>query len=640
MKNYDIIVIGAGHAGCEAALAAARMGKKTAIFVLSEENVASMPCNPNIGGTSKGHLVKEVDALGGQMGRNIDITFIQSRMINTSKGPAVHSLRAQADKHKYAATMLQTLKNTPNLTLIEDEVIDIIVKSKKVLGQGLCNNCDEYSERLKQNGKITGIKTKFFGDYTARAIIVACGTYFRSRCIYGDISNDTGPNGVKNSNDLSNALQKYGVVMYRFKTGTPARISKDSIDFTKMEIQLGDDNPVPFSFSNSALDDREQQPCYLTYTTEQTHKIILDNIHRSPMFSGAIEGTPTRYCPSIEDKVVRFSDKDRHQVFIEPEGIGTDEMYIGGMSTSLPQDVQEEMYKSVPGLENCKILRYGYAIEYDAIDSTKLSLGLEYKCIKGLFFAGQMCGSSGYEEAAAQGIMAGINASLSVSKKPPFIIDRSEGYIGVLIDDLVTKGTKEPYRMMTSRAEYRLLLRQDNADLRLTDFGYKLGLIQAERYRAFTIKKYQIENEIKRVSKVNIAPSKEINTFLTSRGISTIETGIKLTDLIKRPELTYDCLSPYDTGRPCLSSDVVQQVNIQIKYEGYISRQLKEVIQFKKMEKKTLKEDIDYMSIKGMRLEAREKLTKVKPHNLGHASRISGVSPADVGSLLVWLAAN
>ncbi|MCL1996232.1 MAG: tRNA uridine-5-carboxymethylaminomethyl(34) synthesis enzyme MnmG [Defluviitaleaceae bacterium] len=616
MVKTEIIIIGAGHAGCEAALAAARMGKDTVVFVMDKNQVANMPCNPNIGGTSKGHLVKEIDALGGQMGKNIDKTYIQSRMLNTGKGPAVHSLRAQADKYKYAAAMLATLQTQPKLKLVQDEVVDIAV----------------------ENGCVTGVVTKSGDTYTAKAVVVCGGTYFRSRCIHGDISRDTGPNGAASSMALSAALKKKGIAMFRFKTGTPARIARDSIDFTKLEEQPGDLDPTPFSFTNTngGWEPKEQISCYLTYTTEQTHKIILANIHRSPMYSGEIEGTPTRYCPSIEDKVVRFADKDRHQVFIEPEGTDTNEMYIGGMSTSLPEDVQKEMYSSVPGLENCRILQYGYAIEYDAIDATTLHLSLEHKGIGGLFFAGQMNGSSGYEEAAAQGIMAGINAVLSLDSKEPFIIDRSQGYIGVLIDDLVTKGTKEPYRMMTSRAEYRLILRQDNADLRLTELGYDLGLITNERYRAFLAKKSQIEGELDRVAKITIPPSEEFNEYLQKQGQHTIATGTKLTDLIKRPQLNYDMLAPFDPTRPSLPKEVGQQINIQIKYEGYISRQMRQVEQFKKMENRTLPE-IDYMAIQGMRLEARQKLNQIRPYSLGHASRISGVSPADISTLVVWL---
>ena len=613
--TYDIIVVGAGHAGVEAALASARMGKRTALFVMDIEQVASMPCNPNIGGTSKGHLVKELDALGGQMGKNIDQTFIQSRMLNTSKGPAVHSLRAQADKHAYAAAMRATVEATPNLDLIQAEVLDISVAE----------------------GRISGVVTTC-GAYQAQAVVVCAGTYFRSRCLHGDKSQDTGPNDSANSTALPVALQKLGVAMFRFKTGTPARIDRGSIDYSKIEPQSGDADPVAFSFEHPELDSREQIDCYLTYTNAQTHQIILDNIHRSPMYSGEIEGAPTRYCPSIEDKIVRFRDKERHQVFIEPEGVDTNEMYIGGMSTSLPEDVQDAMYRSVAGLENCRIVRYGYAIEYDAIDATSLSLSLEHKGIPGLFFAGQMCGSSGYEEAAAQGLMAGINAVLAVDGKAPFILDRSQGYIGVLIDDLVTKGTKEPYRMMTSRAEYRLLLRQDNADLRLTQLGYELGLISQDRYDRFATKRNLIEAEIKRVAKINIAPKPELNALLEAKNIALLTTGIKLSDLIKRPELTYQDLAPHDETRPTdLPTDVQNQVNIHIKYEGYINRQLEQIKQFKKLEEKNLPHDIDYLSLTGIRQEAKDKLHTIRPRNLGHASRITGVSPADISVLMVYL---
>ena len=615
-EKTDVIVIGAGHAGVEAALASARMGKNTIVFAISLDSVASMPCNPNIGGTSKGHLVKEIDALGGEMGKNIDKTYIQSKMLNTSKGPAVYSLRAQADKYKYSREMKKTLENTENLHLMQDEVTEILV----------------------ENGSVTAVITQSGQKYEAPAVIVCGGTYFRSRCIYGSTSIDSGPGGLKNSNSLSESLQKIGIQMYRFKTGTPARIDRRSIDFSKMEPQYGDEEVVPFSFDTKKEEiKRDQVECYLTYTNEETHKIIMENIHRSPMFSGAIEGTGTRYCPSIEDKVVRFADKERHQVFIEPEGEDTNEMYIGGMSTSLPEDVQRAMYKTIPGLENCKITRLGYAIEYDAIDATSLNLSLMTKSIKGLFFAGQMNGSSGYEEAAAQGIMAGINASLYLDGKAPFIIDRSEGYIGVLIDDLVTKGTKEPYRMMTSRAEYRLLLRQDNADLRLTHYGYELGLIDKKHYENFINKKELIDKELKRVYKTNIAPSEELNAILEKVELSKLTTGIKLAELIKRPELNYKMLENIDEMRPNLPSSVIEQVNIQIKYEGYITRQLKQVEQFKRMEVKSLPKDIDYTKIHGLRIEAAQKLNSIMPSNIGHASRISGVSPADISVLLIYL---
>ncbi|MCL1925418.1 MAG: tRNA uridine-5-carboxymethylaminomethyl(34) synthesis enzyme MnmG [Defluviitaleaceae bacterium] len=615
-EQADVIIIGAGHAGCEAALASARMGKSTIVFAISLDSVASMPCNPNIGGTSKGHLVKEIDALGGEMGRNIDKTYIQSKMLNTSKGPAVYSLRAQADKYKYSREMKKTLENTENLYLMQDEVTEILV----------------------ENGEVKGVITQSGQKYSSKSVVVCGGTYFRSRCIYGDTSINSGPGGLKNSNDLSESLQKIGIKMYRFKTGTPARIDRRSIDFSKMEPQYGDEEVVPFSFGTKREDIKKDQiECYLTYTNAETHKIIMENIHRSPMFSGEIEGTGTRYCPSIEDKVVRFRDKERHQVFIEPEGEDTNEMYIGGMSTSLPEDVQRAMYKTIPGLENCRIVRLGYAIEYDAIDATTLNLSLMTKAVKGLFFAGQMNGSSGYEEAGAQGIIAGINAALYLDNKKPFIVDRSEGYIGVLIDDLVTKGTKEPYRMMTSRAEYRLLLRQDNADLRLTHYGYELGLINTERYNKFTEKKEQIEKELNRVSKVNIAPSSELSNILKEANLPDITTGIKLSELIKRPELNYNLLYKIDKDRPDLPQDVQEQVNIQIKYEGYITRQLKQVEQFKKMENRILPKEVDYTKIHGLRLEAGQKLNDIMPENLGHASRISGVSPADIAVILIFL---
>ena len=618
MENTDIIVIGAGHAGCEAALACARMGKQVLVFVMGSSQVANMPCNPSIGGTSKGHLVREIDALGGQMGKAIDNTYIQSRMLNTGKGPAVHSLRAQADKYKYSAYMLAALDGQAGLSLVSNEVADIVV----------------------EGGQVIGVETVDKQVYSARAVIVCGGTYFRSRCIHGDISSDTGPGGVDNAKDIAHALERLGIPLMRFKTGTPARIARESIDFSKTIEQPGDTTPTPFSFANThAFAQKEQVSCYLTYTNEQTHKIIRDNIHRSPMYSGEIEGAPTRYCPSIEDKVVRFADKTRHQIFIEPEGLDTTEMYIGGMSTSLPKDVQQAMYKTIPGLENCQITQYGYAIEYDAIDATKtLKLSLEHKQINGLFFAGQMNGSSGYEEAAAQGLIAGINAALAIDKKDPFIIDRSQGYIGVLIDDLVTKGTKEPYRMMTSRAEYRLLLRQDNADLRLTQFGHDLGLIEVDRYEAFLAKKHAIKNELLRISKTIIRPEPALNQYLQSQGTATIDTGTKLTDLIKRPTLNYQALAPFDPTRPTLPKDIMEQVNIQTKYEGYIARQMRQVEQFKKMEDRLLP-NIDYTQIKGMRLEARQKLNQTRPINLGQASRISGVSPADIATLVVWLKA-
>jgi len=616
--TVDVIVIGGGHAGCEAAFASARMGKKTIMFTINLDTIAMMPCNPNIGGSSKGHLVREIDALGGEMGKNIDKTYIQSRMLNVGKGPAVYSLRAQADKNKYSQEMKITLENTDNLSLIQDEVFELAI----------------------DNGVVTGVITQSGAIYTSKAVVICGGTYFKSKCVYGETVIESGPNGLKSSIELSDNLKNLGVKMYRFKTGSPARIDKRSVDFSKMEVQHGDEVVSPFSFENTEEDiKREQIPCWLTYTNQETHKIIKDNLHRSPLYSGVIEGTSTRYCPSIEDKIVRFEDKNRHQVFIEPEGEDTNEMYVQGMSSSLPEDIQKKMYQTISGLENCRFIRTAYAIEYDCIDATQLDLSLQLKTIKGLFFAGQINGSSGYEEAASQGIVAGINSAYFVDDKPPLIIDRSEGYIGVLIDDLVTKGTQEPYRMMTSRAEYRLLLRQDNADLRLTKKGYEAGLISEERFNKFLDKKLMIEEEILRVSKVIASPNAEVNNILTSNGLSEIITGIKLSDLIKRPELNYEKIVFIDKNRPNLPSDVTEQVNIQIKYEGYINRQLKQVEQFKKMENKVITEEIDYTEIKGLRLEARQKLQLIKPKSIGHASRITGVSPADISVLLVYLEA-
>lgn len=612
----DIIVIGGGHAGCEAALASARMGKKTIMFTINVDSIALMPCNPNIGGSSKGHLVREIDAIGGEMGKNIDKTYIQSRMLNMGKGPAVYSLRAQADKNKYSLEMRKVIENTDNLLAVQDEVVEIIIQDKKCKGV------------ITQSGAI----------YRSKAVIICGGTYFRSRCIYGDTVIDSGPNGLKSSVELSNNLQKLGINMYRFKTGSPARIDKRYIDFSKMEVQNGDKKIVPFSFENKREDiEKEQIPCWLTYTNEETHQIIKDNIHMSPMYNGLIEGTSTRYCPSIEDKVVRFADRSRHQVFIEPEGEDTNEMYVQGMSSSLPEDIQKKMYATIPGLENCKFIRTAYAIEYDCIDATQLDLSLQLKNIKGLFFAGQINGSSGYEEAAAQGVVAGINAVRYADNKSPMIIDRSEAYIGVLIDDIVTKGTKEPYRMMTSRAEYRLLLRQDNADIRLTEKGYSVGLIKKQRYEKFLIKKNEIEKEIYRVSQVVIPPSKDINNILKENGLNDITTGTKLSDLIKRPELSYEKLALVDKERVNLSEEVKEQVNIQIKYEGYINRQLKQVEQFKKMELKVIPKEINYNTINGLRIEAKQKLQATRPQNIGHASRITGVSPADISVLLIYI---
>ena len=611
---YDVIVIGGGHAGCEAALAAARLDKKTALLVMNLDSIAMMPCNPNIGGTSKGHLVKEIDALGGEMGRNIDKTFIQSRMLNTAKGPAVYSLRAQADKYKYAQTMKTVLEHTENLEICQCEVTEVLVYNKAV----------------------SGIKTEHGMIYKAKSVIIATGTYLNSRCLTGEIITKSGPNGLKSSEDLSENLKSLGVRMQRFKTGSPARIDGRTIDRSKMVPQYGDEQIVPFSFENTEADiKRPQVECYLTYTNETTHQIIRESINRSPMYSGTIEGAATRYCPSIEDKIIRFADKDRHQLFVEPEGEDTNEMYISGMSTSMPADVQINMYRSVPGLENCRIMRYGYAIEYDCIDATQLTPYLMFKEIQGLFSAGQLNGSSGYEEAAAQGLIAGVNAALFTIGTEPFTLDRSDGYIGVLIDDLVIKGTNEPYRMMTSRAEYRLLLRQDNADLRLTDKGYHIGLISEERYAKFIEKKEQIVKEIKRVKRVIVTPSIITNALLTEYNSTNISSGVFLSDLIRRPELNYEILKPLDSHRPRLEKTVQEQVDIQINYEGYIARQMLEVEQFKKMENKKLPKHLDYSTIHGLRAEAVQKLNLIKPESLGQASRITGVSPADLTVLVV-----
>ena len=615
-EKYDIIVVGAGHAGCEAALAAARMGFETICFTVSMDSVALMPCNPNIGGSSKGHLVKEIDALGGEMGKNIDKTYLQSKMLNKSKGPAVHSLRAQADKKMYSISMTQVMGNTPNLTLRQGEVTEILV----------------------EDGKIKGVKTYSGAVYYAKAVVLTTGTYLKARCIYGEVSNHTGPNGLQAANYLTDSLKSHGISMRRFKTGTPARIDKNTIDFSNMAEQFGDERIVPFSFTNKEEDiKRDQISCWLTYTTEETHEIIKENIHRSPLFSGAIEGTGPRYCPSIEDKIVKFPDKNRHQVFIEPEGEYTNEMYVGGMSSSLPEDVQYKMYHSVPGLENAKIVRNAYAIEYDCIDATQLKASLEFKEIDGLFSGGQFNGSSGYEEAAAQGLMAGINAARKLQEKDPIILDRSQAYIGVLIDDLVTKETQEPYRMMTSRAEYRLLLRQDNADLRLTKIGYEAGLISQERYDKLLVKEQQIEDEMKRLEDINVGASKNVQSLLEELGSTTLKSSAKMTELIRRPELTYMDLAPIDPERPEYDLDVQEQVNINIKYEGYIKRQLSQVKQFKKMEKKRIPEDIDYEDVGSLRIEAKQKLSKIRPSSIGQASRISGVSPADISVLLIYL---
>ena len=614
--QYDVVVVGAGHAGCEAALAASRLGLNTIMFTVSVDSIALMPCNPNVGGSSKGHLVRELDALGGEMGKNIDKTFIQSKMLNMSKGPAVHSLRAQADKLNYSNEMRRTLENTENLTIKQGEIIELIVEDNKIVG------VKSYTGRI----------------YNAKSVVLATGTYLKSRCITGDISEYTGPNGLKSANYLTDSLKSLGIEMYRFKTGTPARIDKNSIDFSKMEEQFGDENIVPFSFTNKPEDlKREQASCWLTYTNEETHKIIMENIDRSPLFSGIIKGTGPRYCPSIEDKVMRFSDKNRHQVFIEPEGLYTNEMYIGGMSSSLPEDVQYKMYRSVKGLENAKIVRNAYAIEYDCINPLQLKPSLEFKSIEGLCSAGQFNGSSGYEEAAAQGLIAGINASRKVKGLDPLILDRSQAYIGVLIDDLVTKGTNEPYRMMTSRAEYRLILRQDNADLRLTEIGYEIGLIDEERYNKLLIKKQQIADEIDRLEKYNLGANTKVQTFLEKHNSTTLKKSSTLAELIKRPELSYELVEELDEDRKPLDIDVIEQININLKYEGYITRQLKQVEQYKKLEKRKIPDDINYDDVNSLRTEARQKLKEVKPINIGQASRISGVSPADISVLLIYL---
>lgn len=602
-------------------MSAARLGIKTIMFAINLDSIAMMPCNPSIGGTSKGHLVREIDALGGEMGRNIDKTFIQSRMLNKGKGPAVFSLRAQADKKRYSEEMKKTLENTDNLYIRQSEIIDILFED--------CGNNQK---------KVIGVVSESGAIYECGTVVICCGTYSKARCLYGETIIESGPNGLRPSNRLPDCLRNAGIRMMRFKTGTPARIDGKTIDYSKMDEQKGDEKIIPFSFENDADKIRcNQISCWLTYTNEATHNIIRNNLHRSPMYSGVIEGTGTRYCPSIEDKIVRFADKTRHQIFIEPEGENTNEMYVQGMSTSLPDDVQTEIYRSVPGLENCVIMRNAYAIEYDCIDATQLRLSLEFKDIEGLFSAGQFNGSSGYEEAAAQGIIAGINAARKVKGESPFTIDRSEGYIGVLIDDLVTKGTKEPYRMMTSRAEYRLLLRQDNADMRLTEKGYMIGLISDDRHDKFLEKKMLVENEIQRVQKVIISPSHEVNRVLEACESVPIATGIRLSELMKRPELDYARLSEIDEGRPFLPDIVAEQVNICVKYEGYIKRQMLQVEHFKKLESKGIPLDIDYNKVHGLRIEARQKLTASRPENIGHASRISGVSPADVTALMVYL---
>ena len=635
-EKVDVCVIGAGHAGCEAALASARLGLNTIIFTISVDSIALMPCNPNIGGSSKGHLVREIDALGGEMGKNIDKTFIQSKMLNLSKGPAVHSLRAQADKADYSRQMRMILENQDNLTIKQAEVTDILtLEDMKHLDH---NNKIVSYETSEDSHVVGGVKIHTGGVYECKAVVLCTGTYLNARCLCGETITYTGPNGLQSSTHLTDSLKKLGIEMRRFKTGTPARMDKRSIDFSKMEEQFGDERIVPFSFSTDPDSiQKEQISCWLTYTTEKTHEIINQNLHRSPIYAGIIEGTGPRYCPSIEDKVVKFSDKPRHQVFIEPEGIYTNEMYVGGMSSSLPEDVQLAMYRTVPGLENCIIVRNAYAIEYDCMNAMQLYPTLEFKKIKGLFSGGQFNGSSGYEEAAAQGLIAGINAALSIKGKEPLILDRSESYIGVLIDDLVIKENLEPYRMMTSRAEYRLLLRQDNADIRLREKGYEAGLISEDEYQYILYKKKAIADEIKRLKNVSVGASKENQEFLIRHNSSPLKSGSNLAELLCRPELTYDILSEIDPDRKPLSRDIINQVDIEIKYEGYIARQLRQVEQFKRMEMKKIPESLNYDDVPSLRIEARQKLIKYRPVNLGQASRISGVSPADISVLLVYL---
>ena len=619
-EQYDVVVIGAGHAGCEAALAAARIGLRVIMFTISVDSIALMPCNPNIGGSSKGHLVREIDALGGEMAKNIDKTFIQSKMLNKSKGPAVHSLRAQADKQAYSTEMRRTLESTENLTIRQGEVSELLYE------------CTDNST------VITGVKTYSGAVYESKAVIICTGTYLKARCIYGDVSNETGPNGLQSAKHLTDSLKKLGIEIYRFKTGTPARIAGNSIDYSKMEEQFGDEKVTPFSFSTDPADVQiNQKSCWLTYTNEETHKVIRENLDRSPLFSGVIEGTGPRYCPSIEDKVVRFADKERHQVFIEPEGLYTNEMYIGGMSSSLPEDVQFAMYRTVPGLENAEIVKNAYAIEYDCIPARQLYPTLEFKNISGLYSAGQFNGSSGYEEAGAQGLIAGINASMKILGKEQLVLDRSEAYIGVLIDDLVTKENKEPYRMMTSRAEYRLLLRQDNADLRLRKYGYQVGLVSRETYEKTVEKQERIEKEIQRLQSLSIGESDALNKILDENNSTRLKSGITLAELIKRPELEYEKVSVFDDQFETIPEDIVNQININLKYEGYIKRQKRQVEQFKKLERKKIPPNIDYDKVLSLRVEGRQKLKEFRPVSIGQASRISGVNPADISVLLIYL---